>query len=203
MSELYIDGFESGEDIEGGGGKYLGKDDLGWFHFLIEDVDDPESEREHVDGDDGNEGYYKAEFIKLTLTVLAPEKHKDKIMDLKLHRTGGYAKRTGKFARTMGLLTKEMVDKAKEEGRDSISIAWRSLQGQSFCAERELDTYEKKGSDGKKEEKSYGTIKWNFCSMEEGIDAGYPVDKDFVDPFGMPATPPNATAAAATDEDAF
>lgn len=177
MSEeqgFYVDDTEEFDPFsESSGGKYLGREHLGWGHFIIEGVEEPAK-----DGDD----------IKVTLLALAPESWKDKTNDWYLKTTGGMKKRTLRFAAVLGLFTREQFNEAKEQ-RTALVIPWKAAVGMSFCGEREDDSFEcKENREGSKYKKGdtiprYG-IGWNFMSSADGQQKGHPVDPTVIgDPF--------------------
>lgn len=209
MSELYVDDWEGEID---GGGAWLKVTDLGpgaeknekvgrWFHFIIDDVKDDGGEREQRSNDKGE--YNVASPVELSLRVLAPAELEDARNTLRLNRTGGFAKRTSKFLRMMGLVTDQMIKDAREAGRASITINWDSLIGRTFCGKVHARPYDVKDDRGNVIERKHSCeIQWDFCLEEEASKKGHPVKEGFVvgeddDPFSRPA--PSAAASIPDD----
>lgn len=150
------------DDVDGSGGNFLDDTTIGWGHFVIESVEEP-------DDDDTNP------YCDIEIKGLAPAAFRDKTRNIRFWLTGAGSRRFAKLTVALGYKTKEEWNEARAEGR-GVDIDFEALVNRQMCAELVPDEYEKTDDEGNTNVRKSCKVEWNMVTVEEGKAKGYPVD---------------------------
>lgn len=173
-------------DGPGGGGHYLDGTTLGWGHFVIEEVSEPDNDDEKP-------------YCDVEIKGLAPAAFKDRVRNIRYWLKGAGSRRFAILTVASGYKTKEEWNQSRAEG-SRVAIDFQALVGRQMCAKLVPEEYEKKDAAGNKtgEKAQSCTIEWDMITVEEGKKAGHPIDDGEAEAAGAAEFPTEPAEAVDT-----